>query len=363
MTWPASLPLLSPLAPWFDRVRRDLPWRAADLSHSHPDPWAVLVSELMLQQTQVDTVIPYFQRWMVAFPTPGALAEAPEEVAMKAWEGLGYYRRARFLQAAARILAATGWPTDLEGLRQLPGVGPYTAAALAAIAFQQPEAALDGNAFRVFARLLALEGDPTRQAAPLRSWLRPALAHLGPSRLTQAVMELGALVCSPVPTCAACPLAAGCQAHLQGRTRELPPPKVRAEVHRVSLHLLAITDGTRWLLHPPRDRGLLAGLWRWPSLTAMAPPSAQTALPGRTPTLPGWTQVYTHRREEITPWRLDIAPRHAPEGLAWVEATRLPELPLGRRDQRLRHLLDLPVPADSRHGPEASDLLAQLWPD
>ena len=116
MPWPPASELLAPLAPWFDQVRRDLPWRAADLDAPHPDPYAVLVSEVMLQQTQVATVVPYFERWMARFPTATALAAAPDDAIHKAWEGLGYYRRARFLKAAATSVAAHDWPGDLDGL-------------------------------------------------------------------------------------------------------------------------------------------------------------------------------------------------------------------------------------------------------
>src|SRR5690348_8724681 len=201
MPWPRSETLLAPLAPWFERARRAMPWRAADLDAPHPDPYAVLVSELMLQQTQVATVIPYFERWMAKFPAPRDLAEADEQATHKAWEGLGYYRRCRFLKAAAAEVAAEGWPVDLEGLSALPGLGPYTAAAVGAIAFQWPTPALDGNAFRVLARLLLIDGDPKREAAALRAWLGPALEAHGPSRLTQAIMELGATTCLPQPKC------------------------------------------------------------------------------------------------------------------------------------------------------------------
>ena len=169
MPWPPSEQLLAALAPWFDAARRDLPWRAADLDARHPDPYAVLVSELMLQQTQVATVIPYFHRWMARWPTAGALAAASEEEVHKAWEGLGYYRRARLLQAAARVVSEQGWREDLQGLKEIPGLGDYTAAAVAAQAFQRPEPALDGNAFRVLARVLGLEGDPKDGAAELRA--------------------------------------------------------------------------------------------------------------------------------------------------------------------------------------------------
>ncbi|HNX95877.1 MAG TPA: hypothetical protein PKL14_12030, partial [Holophaga sp.] len=148
---PDASALLAPLAIWFDAHRRDLPWRAEQLDIPHPDPYAVLVSELMLQQTQVATVIPYFNRWMARFPDPQTLAQASDEDIHRHWQGLGYYRRAAHLKAAAIELAQHGWPQDFRGLERLPGVGPYTAAALASIAFLKPEPALDGNAFRVLA--------------------------------------------------------------------------------------------------------------------------------------------------------------------------------------------------------------------
>src|SRR5262249_46049527 len=144
----------------------------------------------------------------------------------------------------------------------LPGLGPYTAAAVASIAFQWPEPALDGNAFRVLARLLAIEGDPTNQAAALREWLRPALPLGGPSRMTQGLMELGATTCLPrTPLCDACPLASGCAAKARNLQTVIPPPKVRAAPKESSLWLLAVEAKGRWLLRPPAASGLLAGLW------------------------------------------------------------------------------------------------------
>jgi A/G-specific adenine glycosylase len=339
MPWSPAPEFLVPLAPWFDRARRDLPWRAADLDAPHPDPYAVLVSELMLQQTQVATVIPYFARWMARFPTPAALAESEEDAVHKAWEGLGYYRRARFLKAAAGIVAAEGWPTDLQGLAGLPGLGPYTAAAVGAIAFQWPTPALDGNAFRVLARLLELEGDPKARAADLRAWLAPALTSLGPSRLTQALMELGATVCTPQPACGRCPLGDRCGARAAGRVAEIPPTARRAQVRSVELWLLAVEAEGRFLLHPPAVRGLLAGLWRWPSLEA----ATGTPIDGPVPGLrgwPGWTQIYTHRREAVRPLHLQLeAGFQEASGLRWMPRTGLAALPMGKRDQRLRDLL------------------------
>ncbi|WP_243316439.1 A/G-specific adenine glycosylase [Geothrix paludis] len=350
MPWPPASTLLAPLAPWFEASRRDLPWRAGDLEAPHPDPYAVLVSELMLQQTQVATVIPYFKRWMDRFPTPQDLAEADEDTVHKAWEGLGYYRRARFLKAAANCIASEGWPGDLEGLAGLPGLGPYTAAAVGSIAFQWPAPALDGNAFRVLARLLLIEGDPKARAGDLRAWLAPALAAHGPSRLTQALMELGATVCAPAPACGSCPLVEGCGARLAGRTAEIPPVAKRPTPKASALWLVAMEAEGHMLLHAPAARGLLAGLWRWPALDAETIPAAGVASAASVASpaaplvaWPGWTQIYTHRREAVSPLYLRLEARfEAAEGLCWVPAGDLSRLPLGKRDQRLRDLLATP---------------------
>ncbi|HJV90965.1 MAG TPA: hypothetical protein VJ623_11715 [Holophagaceae bacterium] len=344
MSHPESIQLLAPLAPWFEANRRTMPWRAADLDAPHPDPYAVLVSEAMLQQTQVATVIPYFERWMARFPDAATLAGAEGDDVHKAWEGLGYYRRARLLQAAARALVAQGWPTDLEGLLDLPGLGPYTAAAVGSIAFQWPVAALDGNAFRVLARLLRIEGDPKLHAADLRAWLAPALAAHGPSRITQAVMELGATVCMPQPRCAGCPLADGCTARAAGLQAQIPPPTKRAAPKASDLWLLAIEHGGEFLLHTPHGKGLLAGLWRWPTHPLLEG-AVEDPLPHglQARAFPGWTQVYTHRRERVSPLHLQPGERpKAAEDQAWVPAGQLQGLPMGKRDARLRDLLQGP---------------------
>jgi A/G-specific adenine glycosylase len=347
MPWPDAKLLLAPLAPWFEQVKRSLPWRAEDLDRPHPDPYAVLVSEVMLQQTQVATVIPYFRRWIARFPDLAALAAAEEDEIHGFWAGLGYYRRARNLHLAAGILARQGWPADLEGLMALPGLGPYTAAAVAAQAFQWPTPALDGNAFRVAARLLGLEDDPRRAAPALRAWLEPALAAHGPSRLTQAIMELGATLCAPAPSCQACPLSPACRARQEGSTGRIPPVLPRAKPKEVELYLVAIESPAGWLLRPPERSGLLAGLWSWPWVLAdCAPGAAESAIPCRAAqgrSWPGWVQVYTHLRQTVHPLALRLeAPRRAPEGLAWVGADALAALPMGRRDQRLREHLAQP---------------------
>lgn len=345
MDWPEAQTLLAPLAPWFERAKRAMPWRARDLDGPHPDPYAVIVSELMLQQTQVATVIPYFERWMARFPTPHALAQAEEQSVHKAWEGLGYYRRCRFLKAAASEIAVQGWPTDLEGLQALPGLGPYTAAAVGAIAFQWLTPALDGNAFRVLSRLLLIEGDPKREAAALREWLAPALEAHGPSRMTQAIMELGAAVCLPTPKCEACPLAGSCSAHVKGKTADIPPVAKRGAVKEEDLWLMAVESEDAFLLHEPAQSGLLAGLWRWPVVEMKATPDLAAEPMEGYSTLEvvswkGWTQVYSHRKERVSPIHVSLEERFpAPKGMAWVPRFELNGLPLGRRDAKLRDLL------------------------
>jgi len=332
-----------------------MPWRAENLDLPHPDPYAVLVSELMLQQTQVVTVIPYFQRWMDRFPDAQTLAQADSEEIHRHWQGLGYYRRATHLQNAARAIAQGGWPADLEGLLALPGLGPYTAAALASIAFQMPEPALDGNAFRVLARLLGIQEDPRQQAAILRTWLRPALSSLGPSRMTQALMELGALICTPAPRCGNCPLISECVAYRDGLTDQIPPPKPRTQVRDIHLQLLALESEGHWLLQPPRQKGLLAGLWCWPSLeeepatgteertTAIAAENAHSYNALELRNWEGWIQTYSHRREHVHPCSIQLpgTPKPRP-GLRWIPSDQLANLPMGKRDQRLRELLAEP---------------------
>jgi A/G-specific adenine glycosylase len=367
-TWPEAATLLAPLAAWFNANHRAMPWRAENLDLPHPDPYAVLVSEVMLQQTQVATVIPYFKKWMQRFPTPQSLKEADEAAIHKYWEGLGYYRRCRFLKTAASEIAEHGWPIDLTGLIALPGLGAYTAAAIGSIAFQWPTPALDGNAFRVLARLLLIEGDPKAQAKALREWLTPALTAHGPSRLTQAIMELGATICSPKPKCEQCPLMDRCQAKKQNRSSEIPPVAERAKVKELSIWLLAVEGEDHFLLLPPKEKGLLAGLWSWPLVErseSLLEQVAETSNPysaAKILSWPDWTQVYTHRRESVTPLRVTLAHQVEFEGMRWIPQKELPSLALGRRDQKLRDLLKTPG-QELLEPPDPIRLLARLKND
>jgi A/G-specific adenine glycosylase len=259
---------------WFDANARDLPWRRTS------DPYAIWVSEIMLQQTQVRTVIPYWERWMKSLPDVARLARADDDRVLKLWEGLGYYSRARNLQRAAReIMGRFGGavPAGRDALLGLPGIGPYTAGAIASIAFDRPEPILDGNVMRVLTRLLALRGDP--KAGPLnrRLWKEAralvqtaaALGNAGErrcSRLNQALMELGATVCTPAaPDCARCPWAGGCRARRSGRAEDFPrSPGRPAAVARLVSTALILRSG-RWLVRRRSGNDVNAGLWEFPN--------------------------------------------------------------------------------------------------
>ncbi len=198
---PASFDVQKLLA-WYRKNARDLPWRRTK------DPWAVLVSEVVLQQTRVEQALPYYEKILARFPTPEALAETPLEELLKLWQGLGYYRRAENLWRAAREIVQKGFPRTFEGLRQLPGLGPYTAAAVAAFAFGEPVPAIDGNVRRVLARYFALERPRQKELFDLA---RPLVAT-EPAEMNQALIELGATLCTPRrPACEACPLRVSCR--------------------------------------------------------------------------------------------------------------------------------------------------------
>ena len=370
MNWPDSPALLAPIGPWFETHRREMPWRDADLDRVHPDPYAVLVSELMLQQTQVATVIPYFERWMARFPDANALSVASESEIHKLWEGLGYYRRARHLHACAKHIAAHGWPMEFNALKMLPGLGPYTAAAVASIAFQWPEPALDGNAFRVLARILGIHGDPKLHAKRLRAWLQPSLENFGSSRITQALMELGAIICTPAPKCGKCPMAPQCEAHQLGATDRIPPVFQRMKPKESEIWLVAVEAEGHWLLREPSQKGLLAGLWKWPAVEATCLLKenmvADSSLHYASPELrawPGWAQIYTHRREIVSPLHLRLDKLfNSPIWCRWIAEIELDDLALGKRDQRLRGLV-MGSGTAPLHGPTGTNLLAHIRGD
>jgi A/G-specific adenine glycosylase len=253
------------LLAWFEAARRDLPWR-----HTR-DPYRIWVSEVMLQQTTVAAVVPYFERFLRAFPTVQALADAPEQEVLRLWEGLGYYRRARDLHRAARQLAASHGdviPDDPAALRELPGMGRYTLGAVLSQAFDRRLPILEANSLRVLCRLFGRTDDPRR--GPAQRWLWQVAEELLPARrvgdFNQAVMELGALVCTPAaPRCGDCPLAADCVARrlgLQDRIPARPPPPAPTDVNEAAV---VVRRGPAVLLaQRPDSATRWANLWEFP---------------------------------------------------------------------------------------------------
>jgi A/G-specific adenine glycosylase len=265
------------LLAFFDREQRDLPWRRN--RHVYP----IWISEVMLQQTQVTTVLPYYRAFLAAFPDVAALAAAPVEAVLARWSGLGYYRRARQLHAAAgQIVAAGGFPQDAAGWRELPGIGPYTAAAIASQAFGEVAPLLDGNVERVLCRRLALAEDPKRQA--VRKLLLEAAAELldprRPGDSNQALMELGATVCRPrAPLCLLCPLAEGCRG--KGSPELYPAAKPQRASEKIELAMAVVEqDGRHLFFRRPPDAPFLADMWELPNLPA-GPPAGLAAELGR----------------------------------------------------------------------------------
>jgi A/G-specific adenine glycosylase len=252
------------LLAWYDRHRRELPWRTA-----LPDPYRTLVSELMLQQTRVETVLPYYEKFLRRFPDIKSLAEAPETEVMVHWSGLGYYRRARQLHSAAKAIRQLGrFPQTVSDWIELPGIGEYTASAVASIAFGVPVAVLDGNVIRVLSRRLGLSRVEGREArASLRAAAQELLDPARSGDFNQAMMELGATVCTPrAPRCPACPLRRGCRAAELGRPEEFPAPRRRRPSERRRLVAALVRDaaGRALLFRRPADQTLLAGTWELP---------------------------------------------------------------------------------------------------
>jgi A/G-specific adenine glycosylase len=249
---------------WFHQHARDLPWRR------DRDPYRIWVSEVMLQQTQVAAVVPFFDRFLRAFPTLAALAAAEEQEVLRLWEGLGYYRRARDLHRAARVLAAAHGgrvPDDPDVFGALPGVGRYTAGAVLSQAFDRRLPILEANSQRVLCRLLGLGGDPG--SGPVRRQLWQAAEELLPRReaghFNQALMELGALVCTPrAPDCGACPLAGWCEARRLGRQEEIPGKAEAPQPVAVREAAVVVRRGPRVLLVQRPDEGRWAGMWEFP---------------------------------------------------------------------------------------------------
>lgn len=260
------------LISWFRAEQRSLPWR------EDQDPYKVWVSEIMLQQTRVDTVIPYFRRFMEQFPTIEALADAEEDKVLKAWEGLGYYSRARNLQAAVREVKEkynSIVPDTPKKIATLKGVGPYTAGAILSIAYGIPEPAVDGNVMRVLSRILLIREDIAKPSSRkiFEEAVRKLISHESPSDFNQALMELGALICTPTsPSCLLCPVREHCQAFHEGEQNELPIKAKKKKPKQVRLAAaVAVDEEGRVLIRKRPADGLLANLWELPSVEVHHP--------------------------------------------------------------------------------------------
>ncbi len=306
------------LLAWYDRHKRTLPWRV------DTDPYRVWVSEVMLQQTRVDTVLGYYGRWLERFPDVTTLAAASEADVMAAWAGLGYYGRARRMHAAAKHIVGHGMPRDAATWKALPGIGAYTAGAIASIALGEAVPAIDGNAIRVLARWHGLhtsadDGPGSRAVRAL------AQRHLDPSRpgdWNQAIMDLGSQVCTPVaPRCEACPIAAGCVARATGAQEDIPVLRAKKRPVVQAMQFARIVQAGRVLVVPRPEHGLLAGTWMLPggddgeALEDQV--MAQTGLQVRLGDARQVKHVFTHRI-----WHMDVHDAQVIEGVAnghWVD--------------------------------------------
>lgn len=325
--------IAQPLLHWFWANHRVLPFR------SDPTPYHVWVSEIMLQQTRVAAAVPYYERFVQELPDIPALAACEEERLLKLWEGLGYYSRVRNLQKAARIVCEQyggQLPGDLAALKKLPGIGDYTAGAIASIGFGIPAPAVDGNVLRVFARLYNDEGDimqPAVKAATTQKVMAQQPAE-APGDFNQALMELGALVCTPgQPDCAACPLQALCLGRQSGNPARLPQKAPKKARKKCELTLCLAQDAAgRWLLQKRGEQGVLAGLWQPPVLAEEAL-EEKKALAAAQKLLPAAVllkekplkakHIFTHLEWHMTAYVMAAPCTPPPEGCVWASPAQL----------------------------------------
>ena len=340
----------SKLLNWYKRNARELPWR------DHPDPYAVWVSEVMLQQTRVETVVPYFRQWMARFPTIVDLAAASQQEVLSLWEGLGYYSRARNLHRAAQIVAQEHngvLPQDVRTLKELPGIGAYTAAAIVSMAFGGDHPALDGNIRRVLCRVFNIS-EPLRSAAGEHRLAELLWEHLPPGKAgdyNQAMMDLGATVCTPKsPGCERCPLACLCRARQRGLQEERPVRGRKAKLPHYTVTAAVIQRGNEVLIVQRPPRGLLGGMWEFPggkqepgeSLPACLRREIREELKADVQVgdrLGVFTHAYSHFKITLHAY-LCTYHGHPPQlvehtDLRWVQPLDLDAFPMGKIDRQI----------------------------
>lgn len=350
---PASL-FTRRLLRWYDRSQRRLPWRVDERAGASPDPYHVLVSEAMLQQTQVTTVIPYFQLFIERFPTFHALAAADEQHVLRMWQGLGYYSRARNLRAAARTVVnmhGGKLPRDRDALLKLPGIGRYTAGAVASIAFGRRAPILDGNVTRVLCRIDRIEADPRERQTQERLWRRAEeiLPRTRVGSFNTALMELGATVCVPrTPQCLICPVREHCEAFAAGLQEKLPAPRKAKPMPLLRRATFCIRRADGWLIEQRPAKGRWAGMWQFVTVPADEPaePAAlQKLLPVRTTAprrLGTVVHALTHRRYHFDVFACEASGTDQPDAepmRAWATLERLSEYPLPRPHLKVIELL------------------------
>jgi len=343
-----TLTLQTRLLNWYNKNKRTLPWR------SHPDAYAVWVSEIMLQQTRVEAVIPYFEKWMQLFPTVHVLAKASERDVLNAWEGLGYYSRARNLHKAAKVVLQDHdgkLPNDLTELIKLPGIGRYTVGAIASMAFGMDEPALDGNLKRVYARLFDITEpvDSPKGEKILWDIARENLPKGKAGDFNQALMDLGATICIPKnPRCLLCPLMKICEARKNGAQELRPVKKPKMSVpHYIHAAGVIVKRGKVLLAQRP-STGLLGGMWEFPNGRVEGDPagalvkalkSGYSLKVQRKEALGVVQHAYTHFRVTVHAFRCDFSSAVDGQNLKWISVNELGDYPMGKVDRRIAGMI------------------------
>ncbi|OGW86023.1 MAG: A/G-specific adenine glycosylase [Omnitrophica bacterium RIFCSPHIGHO2_02_FULL_46_11] len=335
------------LISWFLKHQRPLPWRV------HGNPYRIFVVEVMLQQTQMNTVIPYYKRWLKVFPNVGTLSRAPLDQVLKLWEGLGYYTRARNLHKASKIIVTKFGgkiPSDLETLQSLPGIGRYTAGAIASIAFQKPVSLVDGNVMRVLSRVFHIRKDikkPDTQKL-MYQIAKTLIPEKNPGIFNQALMELGSLVCVPeIPKCPACPIKNLCLAYQKGDQSKLPIRSKTVEVKEIEMVVGILAKNGKFLIRRRPNRGIWGGLWEIPGTMRLPYQKPEEALKEEFKSafgisiaivkkVPPFEHRFTHRKALIRPFQI--------KALSNGRGKQAQTGPVRWVDQKSLNKLSFPVP-------------------